>query len=181
MNPFLHNTFGKWFGNRETKIIMFGLSCSGKTTIVNKLMLGDFCKTEKLFNFQNIETIKYEKLTMHLNTFCECIYNHRICKKIYNNVNGLIFVIDSSSQWNMNDARESLSILAKEDDLKYSKLLIYSNKRDIKHTLEAKELEKVLELNKITQEWKIQDCCSITGDGILEGMLWLCEKIVHYE
>ena len=35
---------------------------------------------------------------------------------------------------------------------------------------------EVLELNKITQEWKIQDCCAINGDGLLEGINWIYEK-----
>lgn len=179
MNIFLRNTFGKWFENRETKIIMFGLPCSGKTTIVYNLKFGDFIKTERLFNLLNIETIEYEKLTMHLITVGDGCYIHQISRQLFSNVDGLIFVIDSSSEWNINDARESLFKFVNEDKLKNSKLLIYSNKRDIKGTLDEKKLEKVLELNKITQEWKIQDCIATTGEGLFEGMLWLSEKIVN--
>lgn len=176
MSEFLRITYDKWFGNRDTKIIMFGLSSSGKTTIVYKLKLGDFLKTEQFLNCQTIESVEYKKLIMHIITVGDCSYNHRICKFLFHNVDGLIFVIDSSSNWNINDAREFLFKFIKEDDLKNSKLLIYSNKRDINKSLDAKELEKVLELNKITQEWKIQDCCAINGDGLLEGINWIYEK-----
>lgn len=177
MNIFLKNTFGKWFENGETKIIMFGLPCSGKTTIVYNLKLGDFIKTERLFNILTIETIEYEKLKMHLITVGDGCYIHQICKQLFPNVDGLIFVIDSSSKWEINDAREILFKFVNEDLLKNTKLLIYSNKRDIKDTLDAKKLKNVLELNKITQEWKIQNCIATTGDGLFEGMLWLSEKI----
>jgi hypothetical protein len=39
-------------------------------------------------------------------------------------------------------------------------------------------MTEILGLNKIIdRRWKVQECSSMSGDGILEGLQWLCDEV----
>jgi len=63
-----------------------------------------------------------------------------------------------------------------EEELKDIKVLIYANKMDIR-TLPLSEITERLGLKNLKIEWKIQETCAMTGEGIDEGLDWLSKTM----
>jgi signal recognition particle receptor subunit beta len=75
----------------------------------------------------------------------------------YQNTQGLIFVIDSNDVDRVAEAREELHALLEHDDLKDSLLLVFANKQDLPHAMNAAALTDKLGLRTLRQrEWYIQ-------------------------
>ena len=56
----------KLFGNEEeTKLLMLGLDCSGKTTIIYKMKLGEVVKTLPTIGF-NMETVTFKRTKLNV-------------------------------------------------------------------------------------------------------------------
>jgi GTPase SAR1 family protein len=53
--------FDRWFGRMEMRILMLGLDCAGKTTILYKLKLGEVVSSVPTIGF-NVETIEYKNI-----------------------------------------------------------------------------------------------------------------------
>jgi signal recognition particle receptor subunit beta len=67
-----------------------------------------------------------------------------------------------------------LSKLLKEDELKYSKLLVLCNKQDLPNALSVAEIVQKLKLHDIKgRDWVVHGTCARTGDGVFEGFEWL--------
>jgi len=58
-------------------------------------------------------------------------------------------------------------------------LLIFANKQDLPNAMTVEEITDNLRsnLDSIKQDWHIQPSCAITGDGLYEGLEWLCQKL----
>lgn len=64
-----------------------------------------------------------------------------------------------------------------QEELKGAPILIYANKQDIA-ILNVKEIIEFLELPQIKDRaWHCQGTSAINGNGLIEGMNWLYEKI----
>lgn len=90
----------------------------------------------------------------------------------------IILVIDSAdTDQRMKIIREELFQLLVHEDLKNTKILILANKQDKKDARSASEVSKILNLHKIhDHEWNIQSCCTLTGEGVMEGLEWISQK-----
>ena len=65
-----------------------------------------------------------------------------------------------------------------DENLKGAPILIFANKSDLPVALPAEEISELLHLNDIrNHDWHIQACSAILGDGLNEGIDWLCDKI----
>ena len=45
MGLFFSDIFKRWFGNKDTRLLMLGLDAAGKTTVLMKLKLGEHVAT----------------------------------------------------------------------------------------------------------------------------------------
>lgn len=53
-----------------------------------------------------------------------------------------------------------------------------ANKQDLKDAMDAGELSQALCLHKIkNHDWHIQPSCALTGEGLLDGLGWIAEKL----
>jgi len=88
----------------------------------------------------------------------------------YNNTNGVIFVVDSSDEARISDARDELLTLLREDELRDAVLLVYANKQDMPDKMRPAELTDKLGLRALTgRTWYIQSACATRGEGLNEG------------
>lgn len=72
---------------------------------------------------------------------------------------------------------ELQSILGHED-LKGAGILIFANKQDLKDAMSVEELSTSLALTDIrSHPWHIQPCCALNGDGLLEGLEWIAQRV----
>uniref|UniRef100_A0A0N4ZXF1 ADP-ribosylation factor-like protein 6 n=1 Tax=Parastrongyloides trichosuri TaxID=131310 RepID=A0A0N4ZXF1_PARTI len=172
------------FGKRTVHVLVLGLDNSGKTTILNHL------KPPEAQSVTVVPTIGYsmEKFTSSNFTFNAFDMSgqskyRNLWEAHYKNVQGIIFVVDSSDRLRVAVARDELWILLDHKDIMHKKIpiLIFSNKVDEKDALTASEVSQSLGLDLIrTRDWHIESCCALTGEGLESGISWLSTNIQKY-
>merc|ERR1711941_118586 len=91
---------------------------------------------------------------------------------------GLIFVIDSNDRDRIEDAREELTKILVEDEMRDAVLLVFANKQDLPNAMTAAEVTDKLGLQSMrNRQWFIQSTCATTGDGLYEGLDWLSKTL----
>jgi len=92
----------------------------------------------------------------------------------YQNTQGVIFVLDSNDRDRIEQAKEELTRMLAEDELREAALLVFANKQDLPNAMKVQETTERLGLNKLrNRQWYIQGTAATTGDGLYEGLDWL--------
>lgn len=170
--------FSKLFMNRKNyRILMVGLDCVGKTTILYKLKLGSIVHTIPTIGF-NVETIQYKNIEF---TVCDMGGQEKIrslWRHYYYDTQGIIFVIDSNDKNRFRESIIEFNKILSEPLLKDSTLLIFANKYDLHDVMSLSEISTELKLDKlIDRKWTLQMCSGLSGEGIYEGLEWLSNNI----
>ena len=159
--------------DKEAKILVLGLDNAGKTTIL-KSITGESLKniqptkgfTVKIFEKENI------KFTFWDIGGQKSIRN--IWENYFENNDALIYVIDSSDVYRIEESGKELRNLLEENLLCGIPLLIFANKQDLNLSLSPEEIMNQLNLNNIiNRKWTIAASSAITKVGIVEGLEWL--------
>merc|ERR1712154_221065 len=163
----------KLLGKKEMRILMVGLDASGKTTILYKLKLGEVITTIPTIGF-NVETVEYKNLNFTVWDVGGQDKIRKLWRHYYQGTNGLIYVVDSSDRDRVEDAKEELTKMLNEDEMRDAALLVFANKQDLPNVLTAAEVTDKLGLHNMrNRQWFIQSACATTGDGLYEGLDWL--------
>ena len=99
----------------------------------------------------------------------------------------MIFVVDCSDQQRMEDAVVQFEAINRLEELPESvPLLIYANKQDLckknpSCSISPEQLTDQLNLHSLKRAWKIQQSTAVTGEGIQEGLDWLCRYYLGVE
>uniref|UniRef100_A0A3B4AP12 ADP-ribosylation factor n=1 Tax=Periophthalmus magnuspinnatus TaxID=409849 RepID=A0A3B4AP12_9GOBI len=190
------NVFGQLFkglfGKKEMRILMVGLDAAGKTTILYKLKLGEIVTTIptigmdallSLFAFHlplgfNVETVEYKNISFTVWDVGGQDKIRPLWRHYFQNTQGLIFVVDSNDRERVNEAREELSRMLSEDELRDAVLLVFANKQDLPNAMNAAEITDKLGLHSLRhRNWYIQATCATSGDGLYEGLDWLSNQL----
>ncbi|EPQ02806.1 ADP-ribosylation factor 1 [Myotis brandtii] len=162
------------FGKKEMRILMVGLDGAGKTTILYKLKLGEILTTIPTIGF-NVETVKYKNISFIVWDANSQDKIRPLWRHCCPNGQGLIFVVDSTDQEHMDEAREALMRMVVEfTDIV---LLVFANKQDLPNAMNAAEITDKLGLNSLHhRNWYLQATSAITGAGLYEGLDWLANQ-----
>lgn len=60
-------------------------------------------------------------------------------------------------------------------------VLVLANKQDLPMARPLSKIVEALELRSLKQEWHIQACCAVTGDGLVEGMQDLAGMVKRFQ
>ncbi|XP_034050543.1 ADP-ribosylation factor 1-like [Thalassophryne amazonica] len=165
------------FGKKEMRILMVGLDAAGKTTILYKLKLGEIVTTIPTIGF-NVETVEYKNISFTVWDVGGQDKIRPLWRHYFQNTQGLIFVVDSNDRERVNEAREELSRMLSEDELREAVLLVFANKQDLPNAMNAAEITDKLGLHSLRQRnWYIQATCATSGDGLYEGLDWLSNQL----
>jgi len=160
-------------GKTEMRILMVGLDAAGKTTILYKLKLGEVVTTIPTIGF-NVETVEYKNLSFTVWDVGGQDKIRPLWRHYYQGTNGLIYVVDSNDRDRIEDAREELTKMLNEDEMRDAVLLVFANKQDLPNAMTAAEVTEKLGLHNMrNRQWFIQSACATTGDGLYEGLDWL--------
>ncbi|KAJ2486336.1 ADP-ribosylation factor-like protein 2 [Coemansia sp. RSA 2320] len=162
------------------RILVLGLDNAGKTTIM-KRMNGESIDTVSPTLGFNITTLDFDNYKLN---FWD-VGGQRTIRPYWRNyfeqTDGIIWVVDSADRERMADCAQELSSLLKEDRLAGASLLVLANKQDIAGALSKDEIQRVLELQKLTtHHWAITACSAVTGENLLEGLQWLVKDIAAH-
>jgi ADP-ribosylation factor family len=99
----------------------------------------------------------------------------------FQNTQGIIFVVDSNDRERVSEAREELQRMLNEDELRDAVLLVFANKQDLPNAMNAAEITDKLGLHSLrSRTWYIQATCATSGDGLYEGLEWVCPRGCGY-
>ena len=92
---------------------------------------------------------------------------------------GAIFMVDSFDEERMDEAKQELHHLVHEEGLKGKPFLVFANKLDRKR-IHFGDLAIRLGLDGIEDSpWQIRGMSNSTGEGINEGLEWLCQVLKY--
>ena len=103
-------------GRQQCRILMVGLDAAGKTTILYQLKLGEMTNTSPTLGF-NVETVAYKNIEFMVWDMGGQDAIRPLWRHYYQNVQALIFVVDSADAERLEEAREELSKLMGEEQL----------------------------------------------------------------
>lgn len=167
----------RFAGKQAAKIVMVGLDAAGKTTVLYNLRLGEVVTTVPTIGF-NVETLEHRNVTFTVWDIGGQEKIRPLWRHYYQHAAGVIFVVDSSDRDRIEDAREELATMLSEMELQDAVLLVLANKQDLPDAMPAAELSNKLGLNELRgRQWFVQSTRATTGDGLHEGMDWLCKAL----
>merc|ERR1740121_2752037 len=169
--------WGRFLGKMEMRILMVGLDAAGKTTILYKLKLGEVVTTIPTIGF-NVETVEYKNLSFTVWDVGGQDKIRPLWRHYYQGTNGIIHVVDSNDRDRSEDAREELTKMLNEDEMRDAVLLVFANKQDLPNAMTAAEVTEKLGLHNLRQrQWFIQSACATTGGGLYEGLDWMSRTL----
>lgn len=155
-----------------------GLSDSGKTTILYKYKLGTNHPIETWHTTSFLqETIVHKGICFNMVDLGGGAKILPAWLRVFDNASVLIFVIDSTDTMEIStsyyDLRSWIVNLEKNQLI----VLIYANKQDLPNAMTVQELTDKMNLKSLRIPWHIQPASAIRGEGINEGLDWLCQTI----
>eukprot|EP01080_Neovahlkampfia_damariscottae_P010498 gene10498-3019_t len=151
-----------------------GLDAAGKTTILYKMKLGEVVTTIPTIGI-NVETINLGRSQITMWDFGGREKIRSLFKFYYENTQAVIVVIDSADPDRFDEIKEVLEELNNEE-LSDAVVLYFANKQELLESVIPTEIINRLELQKTKQNWSIQPCPAITGDGLKEGFNWIVKN-----
>lgn len=155
--------------NIKRKILMVGLDGAGKTSILQRLKLNEFVKTVTTIGL-NVETIVHKQL--ELLVFDVGGGARQLWTYYFDNLDALIFVVDSTDPNRMSIVKEELVRITEALKETNYVILLYVNKQDSKDKMEFSEIMEKIAITEIDQpvDILVQKCSALTGEGLLEGL-----------
>ena len=120
--------FKRLVSKREVRILMLGLDGAGKTTILYKLKLGDNVTTIPTIGF-NVETLEYKNINFTVWDVGGQDKIRRLWRHYYMNTHALIFVVDCNDRDRVDEARQELTQMLHDEEMKDAVLLVFANKQ----------------------------------------------------
>ncbi|XP_065656235.1 uncharacterized protein LOC124814351 isoform X1 [Hydra vulgaris] len=171
------------FGNRRARILLLGLDAAGKTTILYKLKLNENVSTIPTigFNVEEVTPVKNVTFTMWDVGGQEKI--RPLWRHYYQGSEGLVFVVDASDVLRIQEAREELFSVLKDEGIGNGiPAVILANKQDLPNALKSWELIDKMRLKELSgNPWHVQEMCALTGDGLYEGIQKLADMVKAYQ
>lgn len=161
----IHSLFKK----HTVAVILLGLDCAGKTTILYKLKNGETPCTIPTIGF-NVEQVRWKKLQL---TVWDMGGQDKI-RKLWNhyltNIDALVWVVDSTDRHRLNLSCKELHGILEDSSMPKVPLVVLANKQDLDESMTPSDIAEGLGLYNVHRPWYIQPACAISGEG-LESML----------
>lgn len=87
-------------------------------------------------------------------------------------------MLDSNDRDRVEEAREELTKILSEEEMRDVAVLVFANKQDLPNSMTAADITDKLGLHDLRhRQWYIQSTCATTGDGLYEGLDWLSRAL----
>ena len=180
----------------KATFLIVGLDNSGKTTLASVIKgeggarlqgaFGNLQQGEPLnieptvgFRVQNVVVSSRLHLTIVDMSGQQCY--RELWETYYEDVQGILFVVDAADPKRFDEAKEALSSVVKHDELERKPLLLFSNKMDLRNAPTAAQVAKSVGMDDLghhlSRAWRLQGCSAITGEGVGDGLKWLISQV----
>ena len=175
----------QFFSKREAQILILGLDNAGKTTTLEQLK-AIYKKTNPLPFDKIPPTIGLNLGKMDIEN-CKAIFwdiggqaSFRVIwDKYYSEAHGLLFVVDSSDEQRLDEAKATVEGLVRHTDLKGIPILVMANKQDIDSACTEDVIRDIFDIDNVARSrpCHVQLCSAYTREGLEDGISWLINKI----
>jgi len=128
--------------DKEAKLLVLGLDNAGKTTLLKQLSKEDPEGTEPTQGF-NVKTLLHDGFKLNVWDIGGQKKIREYWVNYYSNVDGIVFVIDSSDEGRVKECTETFNFLMSEEKLKGVPILIFANKQDLEFSLKPDEVSLI--------------------------------------
>ncbi|XP_060094289.1 ADP-ribosylation factor-like protein 3 [Heteronotia binoei] len=162
---------------QDLRIVLLGLDNAGKTTLLKCLASEEVDTITPTQGF-NIKSVHSHGFKLSVWDIGGQRAIRAYWKKYLVSTDILIYVIDSADQKRFEETGQELSELVEEDNLIGVPLLVFANKQDLATASLAADIAEGLRLHTYRDRpWQIQACSAISGEGVQDGMNWMCSQI----
>jgi len=173
----LQKALGLLPADRKIRVLILGLDNAGKTSILYRLHLGDVVATVPTVGV-NLETLQYKNVSFEVWDLGGQTGVRPYWRCYFSDTDAVIYVVDSTDRDRMGVAKHELYSILDEDELRRSILLIFANKQDLEEAATDVDIAEQLGVSSITNRtWTIMKTSAKSGEGLLEGMDWLVDKL----
>ena len=166
------------FKQKISRILIFGLQQSGKTTIIESLQQKIFNKP-KLKKEINLRKSLLGNLSITTYNFSEKNNFYEIMSLYLENIEGMVFVLDVSDIANYKKAKIELHQINKFPSTYHLPLAIFLNKIDLKAPKITEIIQK-LKLDQLKHKTiKYFPISALKNDGITDAFNWLSTEIAN--
>ncbi|XP_020855690.1 ADP-ribosylation factor-like protein 4A [Phascolarctos cinereus] len=165
-------------------IVILGLDCAGKTTVLYRLQFDEFVNTvpTKGFNTEKVRVTlgNAKTVTFHFWDVGGQEKLRPLWKSYTRCTDGIVFVVDSVDVERMDEAKTELHRITRLAENQGVPVLLVANKQDLRDSLPLAEIARLLAVGELAAStpWHLQPTCAIIGDGLREGLEKLHEMIL---
>eukprot|EP01033_Poteriospumella_lacustris_P010451 gene10451-7430_t len=169
-------TFGKG-PKSDMRVLILGLDNAGKSSILRKLSDEDIMTVRPTMGFQ-IKVLHHGDLTLNVWDVGGQQSIRPYWRNYFDDVDCLIYVIDSADRRRMDETGLELQMLLEEERLRGVPLVIFANKQDLLSALSSAELSSGLNLHAIRDRpWQIFPTSAKDGSGLQAAMDHLAQEL----
>ncbi|XP_040569363.1 ADP-ribosylation factor-like protein 3 [Lepeophtheirus salmonis] len=163
--------------DKELRILLLGLDNAGKTTLLKTLAEEDITTITPTQGF-NIKSVQTDGFKLNVWDIGGQRKIRPYWRNYFENTDILIYVIDSADKKRFEETGQELQELLFEEKLTNVPVMIYANKQDVISASPASEIAEGLGLHHIKDRpWQIQSCSALNGEGVKDGMEWVCANV----
>ncbi|RKF74745.1 ADP-ribosylation factor-like protein 2 [Golovinomyces cichoracearum] len=161
--------------DKEMRILMLGLDNAGKTTIVRRIMGEEIESISPTLGFI-IKTIDFEGFKLNIWDVGGQKTLRSYWRNYFEKTDALIWVVDATDRARIDDCRDELHGLLKEERLSGASLLVFANKTDVDGCMSEEDIRLGLQVDAIrTHQWHVISCSAVTGSNLNEGLAWVVQ------
>ena len=166
----------------EIKILFIGLDGAGKTSIITKLQDFKNGEIKEIYPtpFINCSSINFNNKIINCVEVSGLKRYRKVWKNFYNEVDGIIFVIDGTDVGRMRIIKDLIHDLDNNlDDM--IPVVFMVNKQDIiEKSLTVEQVKNYIELDRMATDfnWHIVKSISFSGEGINEALEYILNEVL---
>ena len=163
--------------SQEMRILLLGLDNAGKTTLLKQLASEEVNMVTPTIGF-NVKSVQSQGFKLNVWDIGGQREIRPYWRNYFENTDVLIYVIDSTDDKRFLETSQELYNLLEEEKLAKIPLFIFANKQDLDSATKVGDIAERLKLCNIRErQWQIQPCSALMGDGVQDGMEWLCKHM----
>ena len=167
----------------EIKVLFIGLDGAGKTSIITKLKGLESGERSEIFPtaFLNCARITFNNKKFNCIEVSGLKRYRKVWKNFYNEVDGIIFIIDGTDVGRMHLIKGLINDL--DNNLEKNIPVVFMvNKQDIvDKSLNVEQVKNIIEIDRMATDfnWHIVKSVSYTGEGINEAFDYIQTEIIR--
>ena len=169
--------------NRNIVLLMLGLDNSGKTCTAKALVgdTGNLDSTVPTVGFARVET-KYKGFQVTVFDLGGAKAFRSVWSQYYHEVHGFIFVVDSSDKRRMEEVKDALQQILKNDKVRGKPILLLCNKSDLDEAHDEIQIVDALNVEQMVNDaqcpTRVEQSVANKNHGLRVGYKWLVKSVI---